>query len=122
MWGVRRTIEPSLGRIALPGGFMEEGETPGMAAAREVLEETGLVQLNATHFQPFGAAHPASNGTLLLFCRSQIALTLSQFESLREGLGKSGDGEANELVLIDEHTELGFPLHQQAAAGFFRYT
>lgn len=39
---LRRAIEPNKGRIALPGGFMEAGEDSSQAAAREVLEETGL--------------------------------------------------------------------------------
>ena len=40
---VRRAHEPGLGRWSLPGGRIEAGETPAQAAAREVLEETGLV-------------------------------------------------------------------------------
>ena len=40
---VRRGTEPSLGTWSLPGGRIESGETHAAAAAREVLEETGLV-------------------------------------------------------------------------------
>jgi acetyl-CoA carboxylase carboxyl transferase subunit beta len=40
---IRRGTEPSRGSWSLPGGRVEAGETPGRAAAREVLEETGLV-------------------------------------------------------------------------------
>ncbi|HTU61382.1 MAG TPA: NUDIX hydrolase, partial [Polyangiales bacterium] len=42
----RRAHEPAAGRWALPGGFMECGETLEEAAARETFEETG-VQLDA---------------------------------------------------------------------------
>ncbi len=39
---VRRAVAPCLGRLSLPGGFMELTETAEECAARELLEETGL--------------------------------------------------------------------------------
>lgn len=40
---VRRAVEPERGKWALPAGYIDFGEHPVEAAAREVFEETGLV-------------------------------------------------------------------------------
>lgn len=40
---IKRKREPYQGHYALPGGFVEYGETVEAAMRREVLEETGLV-------------------------------------------------------------------------------
>jgi 8-oxo-dGTP diphosphatase len=39
---ILRNCEPGAGRWALPGGFIETGESPADAARRELEEETGL--------------------------------------------------------------------------------
>ena len=39
---VRRTMNPGRGRWALPGGYVDAGEDPRLAAAREAEEEAGV--------------------------------------------------------------------------------
>ena len=41
LW-IRRGIPPAAGKWAMPGGYMENDETPEAAAARELREETGI--------------------------------------------------------------------------------
>ncbi len=40
---VRMTYGPSRGRLMLPGGVMDPGETLDVAIVREVMEETGII-------------------------------------------------------------------------------
>ncbi|MFT5483130.1 MAG: 8-oxo-dGTP diphosphatase [Halieaceae bacterium] len=42
LW-LRRALEPKRGLWAIPGGFREPGESLAEGAAREVLEETGVI-------------------------------------------------------------------------------
>lgn len=40
---VRRVMQPGRGRWALPGGYLDAGEDPRLAAAREAEEEAGVL-------------------------------------------------------------------------------
>jgi ADP-ribose pyrophosphatase YjhB (NUDIX family) len=56
---VKRARAPSQGLYAYPGGKVEPGETLAAAAARELLEETGLV---ATRYRPLRDIHIDGSG------------------------------------------------------------
>jgi len=51
---VKRKNDPYKGKWALPGGFVEEGEDLPAAAARELMEETGLTVAGLQQLGAFG--------------------------------------------------------------------
>ena len=108
---VRRAIPPGLGQLSLPGGYVDLGETWQQAAAREALEETGIM-LEACAIELFDTVS-APDGTLLVYGISPAVdeSALDRFEVTRE---------VCELEVCREAVELAFPLHTEAMARWFR--
>src|SRR3712207_247830 len=51
---IERDLEPFAGMWAIPGGFVRPGETLEAAAARELLEETGVADVFLEQLYTFG--------------------------------------------------------------------
>jgi ADP-ribose pyrophosphatase YjhB (NUDIX family) len=110
---IRRGIPPHIGGLALPGGFMEAGETWQNATARELVEETGLT-IDPDALQEFWIVS-APNDVLLVFCTAP-KITRSQVPEFKP------NSEVTELVVVDSAVELAFPLHTQALARWFQHS
>ncbi|MEU9719483.1 NUDIX domain-containing protein [Streptomyces sp. NPDC047976] len=107
---ITRTIEPALGGVALPGGFMDFGEDWRTAVVRELREETGIeapasdVALADVLSSPGG--HILVFG--LLPPRPASALPPS-----------AATDETTGWHILHAPAELAFPLHTRAAASWF---
>jgi ADP-ribose pyrophosphatase YjhB (NUDIX family) len=107
---IRRGIEPRKGQLALPGGFIDLGESWRDGCARELREETGI-EVDPTAIDLFDV-HSAPDGTLLVFgiARPMAAASLPAFVATNE---------TSECVVLREPTELAFPLHTRVLRDHF---
>ena len=115
---IRRAIPPAVGKLALPGGFVNWGETWQEAGAREVYEETGIT-ISPDELILLGASS-VSEGVVLLFSQArprtpEEAVWRVESESLPPGC----PAEISEIVVVDEPCELAFSTHTDQLAAFF---
>lgn len=108
---VRRSIEPQKGELALPGGFITQGETWQQAGARELFEETGIA-IEPRDICEFRVLSNPGGTILIVFglAPEQSAAALPPF---------APNDEAAERLVLYGPEELAFPLHTQAMREFF---
>ncbi|MEU8247852.1 NUDIX domain-containing protein [Nonomuraea sp. NPDC048916] len=110
---IRRDIEPHRGGLALPGGFIDMGESWQEAAVRELREETGIV-VGTDGVRLFDVLS-APDGTVLIF-----ALAPRTHSAALPTTATTPTAETTEWSLIDKPQELAFPLHTRIVADYFR--
>ncbi|MEU2834503.1 NUDIX domain-containing protein [Streptomyces lavendulae] len=107
---ITRTIEPALGGVALPGGFVDFGEDWREAVVRELREETGIEAPADEVALADVLSSPA--GHLLVFgllpTRPASALPPS-----------AATDETTGWHVLRTPAELAFPLHTRAASAWF---
>jgi ADP-ribose pyrophosphatase YjhB (NUDIX family) len=108
---IRRAIEPHIGKLALPGGYVNFGESWQEGAVRELKEETGFTA-DAAAVREFRVLS-APDGTLLVFGIAADATSASLPAFVPSN-------ETSESVIIKAPMETAFPLHTRVVADYFR--
>ncbi len=107
---IRRNIPPKVDMLALPGGFINFGESWQVGAARELFEETGIqVEPEFIHAE---LVLSAPDSTILIFGMS-LSVTEAQ---VKQAVTSS---ETSEVSIIWDPEPLAFPLHELAVNHFF---
>jgi ADP-ribose pyrophosphatase YjhB (NUDIX family) len=108
---VRRAIPPARTLLALPGGYIDAGETWQAAAARELSEETGLTA-NPAAVRLYDTVS-APDGTLLVFGLLPALASQSALPA------PAPNDESLGWEILPGPADLGFTVHTEIATRYF---
>ena len=108
---VRRNIEPGIGHLALPGGYINRGESWQQAGARELLEETGVV-IQPKELREFRVKSAPGGRMLIVFGLAQPmrASALPPFVP---------NEETQEICVLTTPQDLAFSTHTETLREYF---
>jgi ADP-ribose pyrophosphatase YjhB (NUDIX family) len=111
---IQRGVEPGLGLWGLPAGYMEWGESAEEAAARETLEETGLIVRIERLIGVYSFGHPLGNGSGVLIFYVATA---------EGGILAAGDDAMDAVVYPPDALPeaIAFPTHRHAIADYLAH-
>lgn len=108
---VRRNIDPQKGLLALPGGYLDRGESWQEGASRELREETG-VEVDPDDLTLYDVL-TAPDGTLVIFGLA------GKKRSEQRCLKPFQSEECQEIIVVDDPHQLCFELHVRVVSRFF---
>jgi len=108
---VRRNIEPQIGQLALPGGYINRGESWQQAGTRELQEETGLI-IAPESLREFCVKSAPGGTTLLVFGVAPVmrAQDVPPF---------TPNEETQEVCILTAPQALAFSTHTEALREYF---
>ncbi len=110
---VRRKNPPFQGRYALPGGYVDYGETTEHAAARELQEETGLVAATLMLIGVYSDPHRDPRGHVV---------SIAYRASVTNHDPRAGDDAVGAAFVADwEHQDMAFD-HRKIVSDALRGT
>jgi 8-oxo-dGTP pyrophosphatase MutT (NUDIX family) len=108
----RRNIEPQKGTLVLPGGYLDLGETWQEGACREFVEETGIA-IDPAEISLYDVSNGLDN---------TVVISGQATRQPQNCLKPFSSSETQEIMLIEEPVELGFPLHNLLIRRYFSET
>ena len=108
----RRNIEPKKGAWALPGGYMNLGETWQEGCAREIEEEMGLIT-EPSGYKLINIAMGSNNNTLLVFAEYENSIHWDDIHF-------TPNSEVQEIRVAYTPEELAWPTHTVNLASYLK--